>query len=110
MTAFDKFITDNHRGADMQDIRILGEWGTFKAMIQKAPADTQGHNKHVNALRNALLKEEVSKHLGTMDKAVVEKDDNEKTIEIDKNKLLQISRELKRNVLRHTKDPLNLLD
>ena len=40
-----------------------------------------------------------------MDKAVVEKDDMEKFIEIDRNKLLQISRELKRSVLRHSKDP-----
>lgn len=30
-------------------------------------------------------------------------------IEIDKNKIMSISRDLKRNVLRHTQDPLNLL-
>ena len=88
----------------------MNQWNTFKEIIQKAPTDTQGHNKHVNQLRNALLKEEVSRHMGKMGDEGMQKEFNHKDIEIDKNALLSISRDLKRNVLRHTKDPLNLLD
>jgi hypothetical protein len=35
----------------------MHEWRMFKTLIEKSPADTDGHNKHVINLRNTLLKE-----------------------------------------------------
>jgi hypothetical protein len=110
LSAFDQFVTANHKGVDPQDRRIVSEWTTFKEIIDKSPGDTQSHNKHVSALRNKLLKEEVSKHLVKMGAADMERHINSKTIDIDKNKLLALCRDLKRQVLRNTKDPLHLLD
>jgi len=57
MKAFDAFILLNHKGPNYQDERIIQEWKIFKDIIEKSPADTEGHNKHVVSLRNTLLKE-----------------------------------------------------
>ena len=109
MEAFDNFIATNHKGSSSEDEKISREWLTFREIIRRDPGDTQAHNKHVNNLRTALLKEEVSKHMGSMGNDKLEREEQSREIEIDKNALLTISRNLKRNVLRHTKDPLNML-
>lgn len=57
VNAFDEFINNNHMDGAAEDQRILKEWQLFHKLIQQAPADTDSHYKHVNELRNTLLKE-----------------------------------------------------
>lgn len=78
-------------------------------MIEADPANTDAHNKYVTALRNALLKEEVSKKK-TTDKGVDFKIKERQRVVIDKTRLMAVSKELKRAVLRNTQDPLDLLN
>ena len=63
----------------------------------------------MTALRNALLKEEVSKKK-TADKGVDFKIKERQRVVIDKTRLMAVSKELKRTVLRNTQDPLDLLN
>jgi hypothetical protein len=79
-------------------------------VIEASPADVDSHNKYVVALRNTLLREDVSKgKRGNFTFATAAKDNRPK-IAIDKARLLAICKDLKRAVLRSTKDPLELLD
>jgi hypothetical protein len=78
-------------------------------VIEADPANTDSHNKYVTALRNALLKEEVTKKK-TTDKGVDFKIKERHRVVIDKTRLLAVSKELKRAVLRNTQDPLDLLN
>ena len=92
LNAFETFVSQNHPGPEPQDRRIVSEWDNLKQLIKQAPTDTQAHNKHINALRSAMLKEEVSRHLGKMGEEQMEKETDSKKIEIDKGVLLSISR------------------
>jgi hypothetical protein len=78
-------------------------------VIEADPGNTDSHNKYVTALRNALLKEEVSKKKMT-ERGVEVKVKERHRVVIDKTRLLAASKELKRAVLRNTQDPLDMLD
>ncbi len=79
-------------------------------MIETSPADIDSHNKYVVALRNNLLREDAAKNKrGGFVFAPTAKENRVKII-IDKTRLLAICKDLKRAVLRNTKDPLDLLD
>jgi hypothetical protein len=79
-------------------------------VIEANPGDVDSHNKYVMALRNTLLREDVSKSKrGGFTFATAAKENRVK-IAIDKPRLLAICKDLKRAVLRNTKDPLELLD
>jgi competence protein ComGF len=63
IASFSDFIETNHKNANPSDQRIIKEWSIFKKLIEQDPTETDSHTKHVNELRNVLLREEVSSHM-----------------------------------------------
>jgi hypothetical protein len=110
VNAFNVFILENHKGNDPEDERIKREWEKFKGVIEENPANTDEHNRYVLALRNALLKEEVSKNKSSERTGEYRPKEIRPKILIDKAKLMVLSKDLKRAVLRNTKDPLDMLE
>lgn len=110
VASFNEFIYKHHEGEDPTDKNIREEWEKFKLVIEKKPADTQMHNKYVLALRNELLKKDIilAKQAESEERERLRKLNRPKLV-MDKGKLINISKELKRTVLRNTQNPLNLL-
>lgn len=110
LTAFSSFVQENHSGSSPEDELVKKEWEKFREFIEAQPTDTQKHNKYVLDLRKELLKQDI---MSAKEAENIEREKqrqlNRPKIVVDKPKLLMISKELKRMVLRNTQNPLNLL-
>ncbi len=78
-------------------------------MIGENPSNTDAHNKYVLALRNTLLREELSREKNPVKGGGYQEKEMRQKVVVDKNRLLALSKDLKRAVLRNTKTPLDML-
>ena len=107
LCAFHDFVQTSHSSADPQDVRVKQEWLALKAVMEKSPGEPEGHKKYVIELRDKLLKEEISRNPGNKGHRLAGNKAAAK-IEINKQKLVALSKDLKRLVLRNTQDHLHL--